>query len=62
MEKLITKDSAHRIMDDCDSIDVGEVVPVDNKVRMTRVQKGAVKRFALLGSPSRIRRTFASIL
>jgi len=62
MEKLITKDSAHKLLSDCETIEVGEKVPLDEKISLTRVQKGAVKRFALLGSPSRLRRTFALIL
>jgi len=62
MEKLITKDSAHNLLSDCETIEIGEKIPLDGKIRLTRVQKGAVQRFALLGSPSRLRRTFALIL
>jgi len=62
MTKLIKNDFALKIMPDCDSIGIDEKVPFDNKITMTRVRNGAVKRFALIGSPSRLRRTFAAIL
>ena len=62
MTKLITKDYARKIMRSCETLTDGERVVVDNRVRLTRIKKGAVSRYALLGSPSRIRRTFATVL